>query len=178
VAKLTPYQKNASAEIKEIAAITHIVPDAVCNPPSIERTEALDLLRMKLVTAEVIRTHTLIDEILSSSICEFHFSKGFGKEWKKNKPSPLQLPCSGRTLTSSKTSFCQNYLATNRETVRPDRVVNCAAQRACTFSFPREFEEKQAGVERLCDLSFEGIKRFSEDTDDLVSSLWKITKPY
>jgi len=75
MADLTRTEKNLRSEVEEIAATINMDVWNIQDYEPSERLIYLRLMKDKLIRSEVINKYTLIDEHLSSIICNFYFRR-------------------------------------------------------------------------------------------------------
>jgi hypothetical protein len=175
---LTRKQKYIAAEIREIAKLVHLDLEEVCAGPSLGKIEALDMLRRKFVIAEVIHVYTLIDEILSAAICQFFFSKDFVREWKRKKFRLFNYHVIEELSLLQKLRFARSIKPQMRKLAGEIEALNAMRNGLVHAFFPENLKRARPIWKGLSIFTFDGMKRFTNDTNDLVDSLWNIVQPY
>jgi hypothetical protein len=87
--RLTAAQRRLIDEIKEISETVRMDHWNILDYEAAARTPVLQVMRQKLIRADIIMTYTLIDELLSVVISKYYFRRGpsanFRQLWRTKK---------------------------------------------------------------------------------------------
>lgn len=174
MATLTPKQKKIVAEIREVARLAGLDLDAVCAGHSLGKTTALQLLERKLIRAEVIHTYTLIDEILACSICGFYFTSDFPREWKRKPFQLFNYHVIEELSLLQKLRFVKSIKPRVKRFAGDIEALNALRNGLAHAFFPENLKKNKPLWKGLPIFSLDGMKRFANDSDELVAQLVKI----
>jgi hypothetical protein len=179
---LTKGQKKILADIHAIAvACGQNHWDIETFPPE-SRTPYLKMMRQQLITSEVVKTYTFVDELLSVIICHYYFRKpkgefSFQKLWRTKKFKAFAYNVLDSLYPLQKMRMVNEIREIpkdHRQTI--DRLNNLRNSLTHSF-FPENrkiYAEHKRVIYRDHDIfTVAGFDKFNDETTDLTSYLFK-----
>jgi hypothetical protein len=172
---LTKKQKRLVAELNEMCELLQLDFWNVQNRDEEDRTTRLELVMRQIVTSEVVRAFTLVDEYLNVALCHYYFGKqrSFITLWKTKKFKlfnhhvleelhPLQKIRLVKSVRPIPSGISQDI----------DRL--CALRNGLAHAFfPENLRKSQPVWKGESIFGLKGLQRFQEDMERVSNYFWQ-----
>ena len=180
---LTRSERRLQAEVKDIAFLVGVsFWDVEEHYKPRYRKAKLELMKDKLVRAEVIYMYTMIDEFLTDVICDYYFHRpkkeaGYTRLWRNKRFKVFVHYLMDETYVLKKLSMVEAIkkvpIDVSKSIKRINDVRNALAHSLFPHNRRRYMAEKKVTYQGLDIFSRAGVLKLSEDYDIVYKCFWK-----
>lgn len=167
--RLTKKQRALFDEVDEVFSILGLDYFRILASCSTTRSDVLELAKRHAIRSEVITQHTLIDERLSSVLCDYFFGRhrDYIKLWKTKKFRHFNHYVLQELGLVKKLVFVKEILDVPRPIVNDIEKINGIRNALAHAFFPENLRKRRLQYEGIDIFSAGGIRRILEDTSTI-----------
>jgi len=165
-AQLTKKQRTLVREADQMFSLLGLDYFRVLSYPAQSRTVRLELAKRHAIRGEVITQHTLIDDRLSSVLCDYFFGrhKSYIKLWKTKKFKHFNHYVLQELSLVKKLAFVREIIAVPGPIANDIERINSLRNALAHAFFPENLKKPRLEYKTKQIFSFHGVKQVLDDS--------------